>query len=99
MNDDLRDYRYYEEDMVHPSAQAVDYIWGKFTEFAMDPDTRALLPRLGKLDAALHHRVLHAGSAAVEVFRECSLKLVDELQEALPGVDFSAERAYFTAGL
>ena len=54
MNDDLRDYRFYEEDMVHPSAQAVDYIWGKFTEFAMDPDTRALLPRLGKLDAALH---------------------------------------------
>lgn len=99
MNDDLRDYRFYEEDMVHPSAQAVDYIWGKFTEFAMDPDTRALLPRLGKLDAALHHRVLHAGSAAVEVFRECYLKLVDELQEALPGVDFSAERAYFTAGL
>ena len=99
MNDDLRDYRFYEEDMVHPSAQAVDYIWGKFTEFAMDPDTRALLPRLGKRDAALHHRVLHAGSAAVEVFRECSLKLVDELQEALPGVDFSAERAYFTAGL
>ena len=46
MNDDLRDYRFYEEDMVHPSAQAVDYIWGKFTEFAMDPDTRALLPRL-----------------------------------------------------
>ena len=45
---------FYEEDMVHPSAQAVDYIWGKFTEFAMDPDTRALLPRLGKLDAALH---------------------------------------------
>ena len=33
------------------------------------------------------------------IFRECSLKLVDELQEALPGVDFSAERAYFTAGL
>lgn len=42
--------------------------------------------------------MLHAGSAAVEVFRECSLKLVDELQEALPGVDFSAERAYFTQG-
>lgn len=95
MNDDLRDYRFYEEDMVHPSAQAVDYIWDKFAEFAMDPDTRALLPRLDKLDAAMRHRVMHAGSAAAAVFRECSLKLVEELQEALPGVDFSPEREYF----
>ncbi len=98
MNDDLRDYRFYDEDMVHPSAQAVDYVWSRFTEFAMDPDTRALLPRLGKLDAALHHRVMRAGAAA-EVFRECSLKLVEELQEALPGVDFGPERVYFTHGL
>jgi hypothetical protein len=41
---------------------------------------------------------MRAGAAA-EVFRECSLKLVEELQEALPGVDFGPERVYFTHGL
>ena len=38
--DELRDYRFYAEDMVHPSSQAVDYIWQRFCEWAFTPEER-----------------------------------------------------------
>lgn len=94
VNDDLRDYRFYAEDMVHPSQQAVDYIWEKFGDFAMDGSVRALLPKLGRLNAAMGHRVMRGGSG-VAVFCDHSLELVAELQKALPEVDFSRERTHF----
>lgn len=95
MNDDLRDYRFYAEDMVHPSPQAVDYIWDKFSTFAMEPQTTALLPRLGRLNSALGHRVMKDGSRDAERFRASSLVLVEELARELPDVDFSAEIQHF----
>ena len=94
VNDDLRDYRFYAEDMVHPSQQAVDYIWEKFGDFAMERSVRALLPKLGRLNAAMEHRVMHGGNG-VTVFCDRSLELVAELQNDLPYIDFSCERAHF----
>lgn len=95
LNDDLRDYRFYAPDMAHPSQQAVDYVWERFVQFAMDGPTAALLPRLERLRTALGHRMLHAGSEGEAVFRRRSLELIDELQRALPQIDFSAERHHF----
>ena len=43
MMDDLRDYRFYEPDMVHPNGQAIDYIWEHFKEAYMDKDTIAII--------------------------------------------------------
>ena len=94
VNDDLRDYRFYAEDMVHPSQQAVDYIWEKFVDFAMERSVRALLPKLRRLKAAMEHRVMHGGNG-VTVFCDRSLELVAELQNDLPYIDFSCERAHF----
>lgn len=95
MNDDLRDYRFYADDLIHPSPVAVNYIWEKFTDFAMDQPTKSLLPRLEKLHAACSHRVLHSDAIHSELFRNSSLKLVEGLRRELPTVDFSAETAYF----
>lgn len=95
LNDDLRDYRFYADDLVHPSGQAVEYIWDKFADFAMDSATRQLLPDLARLNSAMQHRILHGGSEGEAVFRSRSQALIDKLQRALPTVDFSAERTYF----
>lgn len=95
MNDDLRDYRFYAEDMIHPSAAAVDYIWEKFTTFAMEPRTLAMLPKLDKLNAAMNHRVMKDGTASAESFRSSSLALVGQLSRELPEGDFSCETEYF----
>ena len=42
--DDLRDYRFYADDLTHPSPQAVAYVWERFCEALLTPDARALLP-------------------------------------------------------
>ncbi len=58
MNDDLRDYRFYASDLVHPSEEATEYIWEKFRETYLDVAGEALLREGEKLWKALHHRPL-----------------------------------------
>ncbi len=94
--DDLRDYRFYAADMVHPSDVAVDYIWEKFAEYAMTSDTAALMPRIEKLTKAMGHRVMNPGSAADRAFREKMRLYAEKLQNELPEIDFSAELDYFS---
>lgn len=94
MNDDLRDYRFYADDMIHPSPVAVNYIWEKFIDFAMDQQTKSLLPRLEKLHAALSHRKLHS-DVGTDLFKNNSLRLIEELRKDLPWVDLSTEIEHF----
>lgn len=56
MNDDLRDYRFYDRDMVHPSEMAVDYIWEKFQERFLSAESRAILREGEKITRRLNHR-------------------------------------------
>lgn len=56
LNDDLRDYRFYASDMVHPSPQAVEYLWEKFQERYLTPASRALLAEGEKITRRLNHR-------------------------------------------
>lgn len=56
VNDDLRDYRFYASDLVHPSEQAVEYIWEKFREVFLDTRGEELLRKGEKAWKAAHHR-------------------------------------------
>ncbi|MDE5872047.1 MAG: GSCFA domain-containing protein [Muribaculaceae bacterium] len=63
MNDDLRDYRFYSTDMVHPSSEAVDYIWEKFQDRYLSKASRALLAEGEKITKHLNHRsIMYGGS-------------------------------------
>lgn len=63
LNDDLRDYRFYAADMVHPSTEAVEYIWEKFQERYLTQESRALLREGERVAKALSHRpILHGNS-------------------------------------
>lgn len=95
MNDDLRDYRFYADDMLHPSQRAVDYVWEKFADWAMDKPTLEFLPEIEKIALAMKHRVLHGGETADNFFANMADK-VKVLQCKLPGVDFGEELKYFT---
>ena len=53
--DDLRDYRFYSEDMLHPSSQAIDYIWGKFSETCFDNETIKKAHEFEKIQKSLNH--------------------------------------------
>lgn len=59
MLDELRDYRFYAEDMVHPSDQAVGYIWDRFCDFALADDQRQLLAAKLKEFRQSRHRPMH----------------------------------------
>ena len=59
MMDELRDYRFYAEDMTHPTAQAADYIWERFVEFAVPAEDKARIAAAEKAWKAARHRPLH----------------------------------------
>lgn len=61
VNDDLRDYRFYSEDLVHPSKEAVEYIWEKFQERYLSPASRSLLAEGEKLTKRLNHHPIIPG--------------------------------------
>ena len=61
--DDLRDYRFYDTDMLHPSAEAVDYIYQKFSETYFDADTQRISTQIEKIKRAQAHRPAHTAIA------------------------------------
>ena len=93
--DDLRDYRFYADDMVHPSPAAVGYVWEKFAAAALTDEARALVPKVEAVVAAAAHRPLHPES---ESYREFCRRQMEAIG-ALHGIDLSAERAQFEAAL
>ena len=68
--DDLRDYRFYAEDMLHPSSQAINYVWEKFTEAWFDNETSKRAQEFEKIHQSLNHVPLHPESEAYRQFRE-----------------------------
>ena len=68
MLDDLRDYRFYRPDMIHPSDQAVDYIWGKFGEAFFESETNDFIKEWKKIKAALDHKPFHPKEMAHQKF-------------------------------
>ena len=89
--DDLRDYRFYGEDLVHPSRQAVEYITEKFCEAALSPTSKTLMAKVENIVRALNHRPNNPRSEAYKRFCEAQLRSIEEIK----GVDLSEERASF----
>ena len=68
MMDELRDYRFYADDMLHPSAQAVEYIWQLFGETFFSERTHQFLKEWQPIKAALQHRPFNPDSTEYQVF-------------------------------
>lgn len=82
--DELRDYRYYATDMLHPSNVAVDYIWQRFSETYFNKDTLTLKKELEQLRADLNHRPLHPETAEYQAFLRHIEKRKDKLVAKFP---------------
>jgi hypothetical protein len=68
MMDDLRDYRFYAEDLIHPNQQAIDYLWEKFSEAYFDAKTLALIKEWENIQQALNHRPFNPDSEEYKRF-------------------------------
>jgi len=93
--DDLRDYRFYEVDMIHPSQVAMDYIWEHFQEAFFDQKTRELNGKVEKIRMAMQHRPLNPKSEEYRQFLRQQLKKVEALKETVPFLNFNLEEAFF----
>lgn len=86
--DDLRDYRFYKEDMSHPNDQAVNYIWDIFKSAFMDKDTLDLNGKLNSIRLGLAHRPLHPDSPGHFRFKSKLEKSIEEIRFQHPFIEF-----------
>lgn len=91
MMDDLRDYRFYESDMTHPTQQAVDYIADKFFDAALSVDAKRTMQQVDRVISAVEHRPFNPASEGYKIFCRKQLEAI----EAIKGVDLSKESAFF----
>lgn len=96
--DDLRDYRFYAEDLVHPNYQATQYVWEKFTDACMGEDTRALMKEIAEINLAHQHKPFHPSTSHHQKFLASYLVKTKALQEKHPYLDFSEALTYFETG-
>lgn len=82
--DELRDYRFYADDMLHPSPQAVDYIWQRLQDDWMTDELRQYLSRWAPLGRALAHRPLHPESPEYTTFCQQTRQQLAQLQADYP---------------
>ena len=95
MMDELRDYRFYADDMAHPSALAVEYIWERFTQTALSEATLEAIKRIEHIMAAAEHRPFNPESDAHRAFCRKMLSECELLQRELPCVCLDSEKEYF----
>ena len=88
MLDDLRDYRFYKADMLHPSAVAEDYIWEKFIQAFFDQEFRNFIPEWDQVQQALQHRPFKPTSEAHQSFLRRTLRRLEQIS---PKLDLSTE--------
>ncbi len=99
MMDDLRDYRFYAEDMLHISPAAVDYIWDKFQNALLDNNALKLVPEVEKILKAARHRPFDPGSESFRAFQVKVLNDMEELKKKYPFLDFSEEKTQLLSGV
>ena len=89
--DDLRDYRYYADDLAHPSKMAVEYVWERFCEAVLSDAARMKLPQVEQIVAAAEHRPFNPDSEAHRAFCRKMLAKTEQMSD----IDFSLEKSVF----
>ncbi|MEA1874266.1 MAG: GSCFA domain-containing protein [Bacteroidota bacterium] len=95
MTDDLRDYRYYAEDMLHPNTFATQYIWEKFSDFFFSQTTVNLNRELLKLHKARHHTLFFPETVESERFANVHLMRCYEIMQSNPEINLDEYVEYF----
>jgi len=93
--DDLRDYRFYAEDMVHPNYAATNYVWEKFITACIDEPSQQLMKEIAVIVAARNHRPFNPTSGQHKKFLQTNLEKVEKLAAEHPYIDFKEEAAFF----
>lgn len=97
--DDLRDYRFYAEDLVHPNFAASGYVWDKLVETYMEPKTQAIMKQVAELQLAMNHKPFFIGSVEHQKFLQSCILKTETLMAAHPVLSLQDHLAFFKAGI
>ena len=95
--DVLRDYRFYDIDLVHPNFAATEYVIEQFLNTWLESETLELSGQIKKLRTAYRHRPQHASSSQHQSFKQQQYQRVLDLKSLIPFLDFSEELAHFSS--
>ena len=88
MMDELRDYRFYAEDMLHPSRVAIDYIWERFKETSISETAFSIMDEVETIQKGLAHRPFNANSESHQQFLSKLQDRITVVQKQFPGIKF-----------
>ena len=91
VNDELRDYRYYSDDLLHPSNMAVEYIWERFAEDWVAPESKQFMLEWGKILSDLNHRPFSPNSSQYKAFLSRTYEKINRIQSKLSPISFASE--------
>lgn len=87
MMDELRDYRYYAEDMLHPNTVAVKYIWKRFSETYFSEKTAQINQRIEKINLLLQHRIKNENTNAKLEFEQKVAQTIADFKHDFPDIN------------
>ncbi len=93
--DDLRDYRFFAEDLVHPNYAATNYVWEKFVPTVIDEPSQNLMVEINEINAAMNHKAFNPTSEAHKKFLRINLEKIVKMQENYSYINFEREMKYF----
>ena len=91
MMDELRDYRFYEPDLLHPNATAIEIIWERFKEVWISSETAALQKEIDAVQKGLQHKPFHPESVSHIAFQKNLQLKIKEIRSKLPYIEFGNE--------
>ncbi len=93
--DELRDYRFYKEDLIHPTDMAIQLVWQHFIQAVMQPETLHFIKDMEQLLAAKQHRLLHPETTESRKFIQSQLAFINQLRLQYPFLRLDAEEQHF----
>lgn len=95
--DDLRDYRFYAEDLVHPNYAATNYVWDKLVDCCIDENTIQLMKQLNEINAAVNHKSFNPTTEAHKKFIDTTINKINTIKKLHPHINFSNDESYLKA--
>ena len=91
--DELRDYRFYADDMAHPSKKAVEYVWERIKDDVITIESEAIIKEWGKIRQGICHRLMSADVEGYKLFLNNLLKTANAFAQKYKHIDIEQEIA------
>lgn len=88
MMDELRDYRFYNQDLLHPNSVAIDYIWSRFVETSIEKSSLPAMNEIENIQKGLKHRSFNPDSEQHQDFLKKLNEKIENIQKTIPSIHF-----------